>query len=1438
MSTEKTTSAMYNIEKLTETNYHTWVEQMEAILDEREIWNIVKGIEVEEEPVITSEASDDVLNKYNAYIKKVKTARAVLVASVSPSVMSFISGVKDPVEIWKTLEDKFAPKTRATLRKLQREFMSMKMEEDDDDVEKYTQKVAVLKRKVEEQGEIISDNTYMGVLARLPKEYDTIITILDATENLTPDTMINTILETYRKKKKEESENSAKALKTVHQPPQTQPQQPQQPQQNQGRGRGGYRGSYRGHRGRGRGRGGRNGRGGRGGRRDVDDEIKCFGCGKTGHVIRTCPDNNDNNGGQQGQRGQQGQQGQQNDNRVVPYNWRNNWQNNNWQNNSNPHIARVTYFAGSLKTWDSNLWGIDSCSNANIHPSLERIENYVEFAKEEMVIGFGGKSVPAKGSGSVTLVDEYGKQFTLGNVLFVPDAEGPIMSMMKVRRQGLKFEFVGEESFKLSARNGFLLQGTGAGNICFARDFGRVKNSHSVAITTRSAARKREIEEVDVNDENNEIIEESDEELGESEKLTEVQPEPEPEPTTNAEPSAASSTPELPTPSNLWHLRCVHASSSTLRKVKSIRSSYKSSECVHCILAKSHRLPFQPSKFRATAKLEYVHSDVCGPFPKSIGNSKYYVTFTDDLTRFKWVIPIKNKKSRTLKKKVEEWIKLVERQSGHKVKCIRTDQGREYLGDLTPFLKSLGVEHHDTAPFTPQSNGISERLNRVLNESIRAMLYSANMPDVYWAEAVTTAAYVWNRLPNSTVGENELSPYEMWFGKKPNLHALRPFGCVVYATVPDERQPKLSKVLHRAHRGSFVGYVSSTSWKFWDFERKCFDECNHVRFMETEFPAAEEYDYPAIVPAANMPSKNIPWRHANEPARKVPPPRAPPSVSEKAAQIIHDMIVVEQPPAIQVYAVKLQQRNEPIGYYDAVRRNVPISYYDAINRPDAQEWIKAMHKEMQGMEDHNTWVLCELPVGKKAIGLKWVFKMKVDGTGKLEVYKSRLVAKGYVQIAGLDFDETWAPVVRIESVRTLLAIAAMHNLFIAHMDARNAFLHGNCDFELYVEQPEGFVDQGWPTAVLRLNKSLYGLKQAPRIWYLLLCETICSLGFEVCVTDPSIYFHRQLGMVLAVFVDDILVCGPNEFICQEFYKAISQFFKMEYKGSVSSFLGLNIIRTSEYIAINQIGYIDQMLERFQMVNCKTAKTPLNPSLPLRKATATDKRTDQKSYQELTGSLNHAAVFSRPDIAFAVSKLSQFNSDPTETHMKAARHVLRYLKGTKDYSIVYGNAQGTDDLSIIGYADADHGGDKDDRKSTTGYIFMINNGAVSWSSHKQSSNAVSTMESEYMAISDASREAIARLQFYSDLDISTSSPPLLLSDSQSALVLTGDAANYQRAKHIDIRYHFIRDVIAKGQVIVDYIPTADQPADALTKALGPQLHQRCVDGMGLRSMSIL
>ena len=302
---------------------------------------------------------------------------------------------------------------------------------------------------------------------------------------------------------------------------------------------------------------------------------------------------------------------------------------------------------------------------------------------------------------------------------------------------------------------------------------------------------------------------------------------------------------------------------------------------------------------------------------------------------------------------------------------------------------------------------------------------------------------------------------------------------------------------------------------------------------------------------------------------------------------------------------------------------------------------------------------------------------------------------------------------------------------------------------------------------------------------------------------------------------------------------------MAYKGPVTSFLGLNVMRDGSRIAINQVGYIEHMLMRFQMDKAKPVDTPLNPSLPLVKAKPGDKRTDIQTYQELTGSLNHCALFSRPDISFAVSKLLQFNSDPTETHMKAARCVLAYLKGTINYSIIYGDATDADVhaytraihpddyLSILGFADADHASDKDDRKSQTGYVFLINNGSVVWELHKRHSVALSTRDAEYMVLSDASREAIARTHLYTDLEITTAQPPLLYSDSMTALFLTDESSPYQRSKHIDTWYHYIRDILKKGEIEVDYVPSEENPADIFTKALRSDLHHHCVLGMGLR-----
>jgi hypothetical protein len=331
-----------------------------------------------------------------------------------------------------------------------------------------------------------------------------------------------------------------------------------------------------------------------------------------------------------------------------------------------------------------------------------------------------------------------------------------------------------------------------------------------------------------------------------------------------------------------------------------------------------------------------------------------------------------------------------------------------------------------------------------------------------------------------------------------------------------------------------------------------------------------------------------------------------------------------------------------------------------------------------------------------------------------------------------------------------------------------------------------------------------------------------------------LYLHESANE--RYYVDDILVLAPNSNLSLEVYIGLAQHFKVENNvGPPKTFLGLNIIRNARYLGINQSGYILRMLRRFNMHNAYTAVTPMDASLPLINARPGDRLADIREYQELIGSLSHAAIFSRPDISFAVSQLSRFNKQPTATHMAAARRVLRYLKGTSTLSIVneYKHRRGDhkrEDPDILGFADASWANDKNNRKSVTGYLFNVAGGIVSHQSHKQHTVAHSSTGAEYMAVSEAAREAIARFHLLHKLNLKIPAP-LILSDNQGTLAIAENPTNYQRAKHIDLRYHFIRHALENRQIRLDYIPTAQQIADILTKAVGPQKHLHVLHLMG-------
>jgi len=421
-----------------------------------------------------------------------------------------------------------------------------------------------------------------------------------------------------------------------------------------------------------------------------------------------------------------------------------------------------------------------------------------------------------------------------------------------------------------------------------------------------------------------------------------------------------------------------------------------------------------------------------------------------------------------------------------KVKYLRTDGGGEYLGHLTEYITSLGVVHETTALYTPQSNGKAERLNRTLGEMVRALLFQANM---FWAEAMDHAAHLLNFLPSDAV--NGTIPWELFTKRtltRDILDLLHPFGCLIHAYIPHQRRWTKGKLAHR----STIGVLLSPKWskdetptdtyKFYDLERQCMDYTHHLT-ITSSFPKDGDFEEspaapppPTAVIPLSQPSirSNLPntfSRSSTPTSRSFSPSPIPPSHSSSPPPepIIHDMIIVQAPPSAQVLHSTISQSD---------LNSEPVSYQDAMSRSDAEQWQKAMEDEMQSIHDNKTWTLTDLPPGRRCIGTKWVYKIKKDASNKFQRYKARIVAKGYAQVAGLDFDKIFAPVVRIDSIRLLFAISAFLGLEILHADCKTAFFNGNSDLEIYIQQPEGFISHQYPHKVLLLNKSLYGLIEA------------------------------------------------------------------------------------------------------------------------------------------------------------------------------------------------------------------------------------------------------------------------------------------------------------------------------------------------------------------------
>lgn len=488
----------------------------------------------------------------------------------------------------------------------------------------------------------------------------------------------------------------------------------------------------------------------------------------------------------------------------------------------------------------------------------------------------------------------------------------------------------------------------------------------------------------------------------------------------------------------------------------------------------------------------------------------------------------------------------------------------------------------------------------------------------------------------------------------------------------------------------------------------------------------------------------------------------------------------------------------------------PTTYEHAIKTPEARYWQQAMEKEIGSLEDNGTWELVDLPPGRKAIKNRWVFVTKPDSGGETKDhvrgnnkdYRAHVVAKGFTQVAGIDYEEMFAPVARLDSLRLLLSLAATYDWEIHQIDIKSAYLNGLLDEEIYMEQPKGFEILGKENKVCRLRKAIYGLKQAGRQWHEHLQDSLRVFGFEKLISgDVSIFFKHNEGdqiIIILVYIDDMAIFGSREHV-----QATKEFIGSRYKytdlGEIKHFLGLRISRnrSKRTLTIDQTEYIQRIITRFDMENCRPVYTPLDSNTVL--AANPEKESDSSltaCYQQLIGSLMYAMLGTRPDICFTVNKLSQYGANPSHEHLLAAQHVLQYLSATRSQKLIY---RTNDSTELIGYSDSDWAGDRDDRRSTTGYTFILSGGAVAWATQKQRTVALSSTEAEYMALTETSKHAQWTVSLLQQLSFDLDLPIDIFTDSEGAQAISANNVYHKRTKHIDIKYHYIREKITEGIV---------------------------------------
>ena len=935
----------------------------------------------------------------------------------------------------------------------------------------------------------------------------------------------------------------------------------------------------------------------------------------------------------------------------------------------------------------------------------------------------------------------------------------------------------------------------------------------------------------------------------------------------------------------LWHYRLGHPNVMYLKHLfpSLFNKNPKSFECEICQLSKQVRSHFPIQPYKESSPFSMIHSDIWGPSRiKNVTGTRWFVSFIDDHTRLTWVFLMKEKSETS--QIFKNFKNMIQTQFQSKIQILKSDNARDYFNSiLGEFLAQEGIVHLSSCVDTPQQNGIAERKNRHLLEVARSLMFSMNVPKLFWGQAVLTAAYLINRMPSRVLKFQ--TPCQTLLKSFPTTRLIstvppKIFGCSVFVHINQQHRSKLDP---RSLKCIFLGYSSNQKgYKCYSPVTRKFYNSMDVTFFETQpyYPkndiqgenSTQEYQFWDLESFSESPittENHIPPESFNQPESIVDlwdKEHIQEETEERAlSQQTHEAEPGPNPS-------KLPGNNAPDGTVDSELENdilnMPIAWrkgvrsctqhpignfisYDKLSPTfraftssiteiqvpqNIQEafkypkWKAAVDEEVRALEKNGTWEITDLPRGKKPVGCKWIFTVKYKADGNVDRYKARLVAKGFTQSYGIDYQETFAPVAKLNTVRVLLSLAANLDWSLHQLDVKNAFLNGDLEEEVYMDIPAGLETTSNFNKVCRLRKSLYGLKQSPRAWFERFTKVVKRYGFVQCQSDHTLFvkhFPEGKLAIIIVYVDDIILTGDHEEKIDLLKKLLTKEFEIKDLGNLKYFLGMEIARSKKGIAVSQRKYVLDLLNETGMLGCKPAETPMDTTVKLEESDGSAP-VDKGRYQRLVGKLIYLS-HTRPDIGFSVSVVSQFMNNPTEKHMTAVIRILRYLKMTPGKGLFF---QRTTKKEIEIFSDADWAGSVTDRRSTSGYFSFVWGNLVTWRSKKQSVVARSSAEAEFRAMAQGICEGIWLNRLLEELRVPLKHPMVLYCDNQAAISIAKNPVHHDRTKHVEIDRHFIKEKIEEGVFKVSYTPTNCQTADILTKVLARVNFEDLTEKLGM------